>query len=115
MSVTARHFDLYKSHRLNMLKRPNPKNPFVGARPAFTPQQSPVFCTKEDVQKLMATVSEQWLKDSIVFAVLTGMRRGEIVNLRRKDVNMDNRTLKIESNPSLLSKEDRNNRIGYRE
>jgi integrase len=139
MSVTARHFDLYKSHRLNMLKRPNSKNPqlirpitvnidlrtlqtifntavrwdlilknpFVGSRPAFTPQQSPVFCTKEDVQKLMATVSERWLKDIIVLAVLTGMRRGEIVNLRWKDVNMDNRTLKIESNPSFKSKQGR--------
>lgn len=139
MSVTARHFDLYKSHRLNMIKDPRAKvpqkirpvtvnidlralqtifntavrweliqkNPFMGLRHALVPEQSPIFCTKEDVQKLMSAVSEEWLKDMIVFAVLTGLRRGEIVNLRWKDVNMDRRTVKIESNPNFVSKQGR--------
>ena len=55
----------------------------------------------------MSTVSEQRLRDIIVFAVLTGLRRGEIVNLRWKDVIMDNRTLEIETNPSFKSKQGR--------
>ena len=83
------------------------KNPFSGLKHMFVPQQSPVFCTKDDVQKLLATTSESWLKEIIVSAILTGMRRGEIVNLRWKDVDMERRTLKIESNPNFVSKQGR--------
>ena len=135
--VTARHYDLYKSHRLSTIKNPEaehpqkirpvtvnidlrtlqtcfntalrweliPKNPFAGLRQAIVTQQSPTFCTKEEVERLISTVSEEWLKDIIAFAVLTGLRRGEIVNLRWKDVDIGKRTLKIESNASFVSKQ----------
>lgn len=82
-----------------------PKNPFAGLKHMFVPQQSPVFCTKDDVQKLLATITETWLKDVIVFAILTGMRRGEIVNLRWKDDNLLRRTILVESNPTFITKQ----------
>jgi integrase len=137
MSVTPRHFDLYKTYRSNMTsgsrsKTPQsvepvtvnidlralraafstavrwqlmPKNPFAGLKHVFVPQQSPVFCTKDDVQRLLATISETWLKEIIVFAILTGMRRGEIVNLRWKDINLQKRTILVETNPTFTTKQ----------
>jgi integrase len=84
-----------------------PKNPFSGLKHMFVPQQSPVFCTKQDVERLLATINENWLKEIIVFAILTGMRRGEIVNLRWTDVNMQRRTILVATNPTFTTKQGR--------
>ncbi len=59
------------------------------------PEQQPTYLTKEDFQKLMALVTEDWLKDMLVVAVATGMRRGEILNLTWESIDLERRIILV--------------------
>ena len=50
----------------------------------------------EEEKLLMDCASPDWLKDVITFALHTGMRRGEILNLLWKDVDFEGRLVRIE-------------------
>ena len=52
------------------------------------------WLTTEEEQRLLA-VSPTWLQEFIVFALHTGMRRGEILNLHWSNVDLARRTLTI--------------------
>jgi integrase len=71
------------------------------------PDSSPVYLTREDLEKLLAVVKEAWLKEIIVFAVSTGLRRGELLNLKWSSVDMERKLISIESSPSFKTKSGR--------
>jgi len=50
----------------------------------------------EEEKLLMDCASPDWLKDVVTFALHTGMRRGEILNLLWKDVDFEGRLMRIE-------------------
>jgi integrase len=79
-------------------------NPFARIQQVKPPEGSPSFFTKTDFEKLINLVKENWLKEIIVLAVLTGMRRGEIVNLRWKDVDLARKVVHIRSSSSFRTK-----------
>lgn len=64
----------------------------------------PAYFTKEDFNTLLKAIREQWLRELLVFAVSTGMRRGEILNLRWQDVDLERRLIHIQSNPTFRTK-----------
>ena len=53
------------------------------------------WLTLEEEERLLS-VSPQWLKDFLIFAIWTGLRLGNIIGLKRRDVNLKNRTVYIE-------------------
>ena len=61
------------------------------------PETTPIFFSKEDFQRFMDAVGNHWMKDSFLFAVMTGMRRGEVLNLKWSDVNWERKQLTIGS------------------
>jgi site-specific recombinase XerD len=79
-------------------------NPFQGIKQVKMPEQQPTYLSKEDFQKLILIIKENWLKELIIFAVLTGLRRGELVNLRWQDVDLKKRSLTIQSSLSFRTK-----------
>lgn len=54
------------------------------------------WLTLEEEQNLMACASPEWLKGLILFALHTGMRRGEILNLMWKDVDLGKKLFRVE-------------------
>jgi integrase len=86
-------------------------NPFTKVRLASVPEAIPRYFTKEDFQKLLSVIKEGWLRDVVIFAVLTGMRRGEILNLRWQDVDLGRRVVKIQSNETFKTKTGRRRTI----
>ncbi len=52
------------------------------------------WLTYEEEEKLL-DASPEWLKDIIVFALNTGLRQSEILNLKWKDVNLFRKTITI--------------------
>jgi integrase len=68
------------------------------------PEQAPLSLTVEEFQKLLSIIKEHWFKELVVFAVLTGMRRGELLNLTWKDVDFERRTLTIQSRDTFRTK-----------
>ena len=124
--ITARHWDTYRIKRLEKVtptsvnielralksvfntivrwgsleRSPFNKQPF-----ATVPESSPVFFTKEDFQKLLNVIKQSWLKEAVVFTVLTGLRRGELINLRWQDVDLQRCIFTVQSNPTFKTKQ----------
>jgi integrase len=58
-------------------------------------------------QKLLNVIKKAWLKEAVMFTVLTGLRRGELINLRWQDVDLDRRVFTVQSNPTFKTKQER--------
>jgi integrase len=65
---------------------------------------APVFFTREQVEQLLTAINERWLREIMLFAVATGLRRGEIVNLQWSDVDMKNRCITVQSSATFRTK-----------
>ena len=90
-------------------------NPFSKMKQLNIPEQQPKYFSKIDFQKLIFMINENWLKEIIVFAVLTGMRRGEILNLRWQDIDLQQKTIHIQSNPTFRTKQGKHRVIPMNE
>ncbi len=123
--VTPETIDSYKAKRLKevspvtvnielrMLKaafstakrwRMTAHNPFDEVSFARVPEQAPLCLNREDLQKLLACIREGWFRDVVLFAVMTGMRRGEILNLRWSEVDLERKIVNIETNATWKTK-----------
>jgi integrase len=135
-SLSPRDFDRYKIERLkdhapvtvNMELRALkaafnvafkwayvPANPFAKGQSMQVPEKPPVFLTKEDFRALFEAIKDEWLKEIFVFAVFTGMRLGEIVHLHWAQVDLENRLIHIQSNPTFKTKQGKRRTIPMNE
>lgn len=80
------------------------ENPFVKSKQLKFPVIPPLYLSKEEIQKVLATVREPLLKDLFTIAVLTGMRQGEILNLTWDKVNLENKQICITNNDNFMTK-----------
>jgi len=87
------------------------RDPFEGVTFVSVPEQAPLNLTHEDFQKLLSCIKDGWLRDVVLFAVLTGMRRGEILNLRWSDVDLQRKLVHIQTNATWKSKQGRRRTI----
>jgi len=71
------------------------------------PERRPTFLTKQEFQKLQSIIKEHWLKEVIIFAVTTGLRRGELVNLKWGSVDINRKLIYVESTPTFRTKSGR--------
>ena len=79
-------------------------NPCKGIRMPSVPEQTPMFLTAEEFQDVLRSIDETWLREVVLFAALTGLRRGEIVNLRWTQVDLERRLLNIQSAGNFKTK-----------
>ncbi len=124
-SITPQHFDIFKTERLKTISPVTvnielrtlraslntalrwgllQSNPFTKQKLVSVPEASPIFFSKADFQTLLNTIKEGWLKEIVVFATLTGLRRGEIVNLHWSDVDLPRKTITVQSSPTFKTK-----------
>ena len=57
-------------------------NPLQGCRLFRIPPKDPVYIPKEDFAQLLAAIRDHCFRHLVLFAALTGMRRGELISLR---------------------------------
>ena len=144
-SITSQHFDTYKMERLKSSPIFDDKrtvspitvnielrtiraafntavrwglllsNPFSNQKFVSVPEASPIFFSKADFQKLLNAIKEGWLKEIIIFATLTGLRRGEIVNLHWSDVDLQRKTITVQSSPTFKTKNGKKRTIPINE
>lgn len=81
-----------------------PKNPCDGVALVRIPEAPPCYIPKDQIPALLGAFREAWLREIVTFAVMTGARLGEILNLRWEDVDLKNRTAFIRSGPSYRVK-----------
>jgi integrase len=82
-------------------------NPFEGVRLAEVPEHEPLYFSAGDFERLVGCIKENWLKEIVILAVLTGMRRGELLNLRWQEVDLQSRLIRIQSTPTFKTKQGR--------
>jgi integrase len=116
--ITAQQVDAYKAARLCKVKAVSvnieirtlraafstakrwkliTENPCSDVTSVAVPEAAPIFLTTSDFEKLLSVIREDWFKELVVFAVLTGLRRGERCNLHWQDVDLKNRVIHIRS------------------
>ncbi|MCZ6776941.1 MAG: tyrosine-type recombinase/integrase, partial [Ignavibacteria bacterium] len=107
--ITPYHVDVYKSERLTQVSPTRvhiefrtlraafnravkfkmlDSNPFVVCSNVRVPVTRPHFLSKAEFHKLLQVVDNEQMRSIIILAVLTGMRRGEIVALRWENVDL---------------------------
>jgi integrase len=79
-------------------------NPFRSVKLIRVPQKATPSLTKAQYVTLIKTVQEPWLIDIIGFDILTGLRLGELVNLRWSDVDLNKCVITIQSTPNYQVK-----------
>ena len=73
------------------------KNPFGGMKLVTVPDKTPKYLEPGEYDRLYAAIGQQWLREVVFFAVHTGARRSEIVNLKWTGVNLGLQIVSFES------------------
>lgn len=81
------------------------KNPAAKIRGIREEEQAPVYLTQEDAAMfLQATMREPWFGKIVLFSMQTGLRRGEITNLRKEDFDRVHKVMDVHSTSSYKVK-----------
>ena len=67
------------------------------------PERLPLYFSKNEFNKLMDSIEDNHLKDLVLFAVNTGLRQGELINLRFNQINLKTKSL-ILNNQDFITK-----------
>ena len=131
-TISQRHVDLFRSRRLGEVKKVTvnielrtlraafftavrweilSENPFQQVRLCHLDDEPPLFFSLDDFQSLLAAIESDWLRDVVVVAVLTGMRRGELLNLRWDMVDFNRRLITIQSHGNFRTKQGKRRTI----
>lgn len=74
-------------------------------------EQKPTFLSKDDFQTLLNGVKEIELKEVFIFAVLTGIRLGEILNLQWGSVDLQQKLILIKNTEAFSTKTGKNRNV----
>jgi integrase len=79
-------------------------NPFAKGSLVTIPQKTPAFLTVQDAEILISSITKEWLRDIVIFALNSGMRRNEILFLRWIDFDAENRVARITNRQGFHTK-----------
>jgi len=80
------------------------KNPCKKTIPVRVPDKSPAYLNEGDFVRLCESVKQKWLLDIIIFAVATGMRQGEILNLTWNEIDPSRRIVRVGNKDGFRTK-----------
>lgn len=116
--LNARHFDSYKNYRIGKASAHTINQEIRGLRAFFNRlivwkiidsspmrgikelkivEKIPPYLTKENLEKLLENTKDSPIHDLILFAAMTGLRKGEIMNLTWNDVDLKKGTILVRS------------------
>jgi integrase len=124
-TFNAKHLDDYKAFRLGKVKpvtvnievrqikaafrtavrwKMIHQSPFDQVKQCRVPEKPPVYISRADFERLLTIIKENWLRELILFAVLTGLRRGEIVNLKWSQIDLERRLISVQTDATFRTK-----------
>lgn len=123
--ITARHFDQYKSMRVAVVSpitvnidlralraafrtgvrwKYLPSDCFEGSKLIPIPQTERAYISQDIFPKFLLSIKEQWLRDVILFNVLSGVRREELIKLKISNYNSVTKDIIIKSSENFKTK-----------
>ncbi len=79
-------------------------NPFKAVKPLRTNKSFPVFINESELNKIIDVTKEDFLKVLFMTAFYTGMRLGEIVNLKMNAIDFDKRIIIVRNTETFTTK-----------
>jgi site-specific recombinase XerD len=79
-------------------------NPFARVQQIRIPEQPPAYLTFEQFNTLCTLMDDHWVRDIVIFAVSTGMRRSELLNLEWRHVDLHRRIVQVTSTSTFKTK-----------
>ena len=83
------------------------ENPAKAVRPVREAEKAIRVLSPEEVGELLDACPTPWWRALVAVAVTTGMRRGELLALRWEDVDLEDRTVRVENTPEHKTKSRR--------
>jgi len=83
------------------------ENPCKNIKPIRIPEKQPLFITSSDFQTLVDVIDNKDLKEVVIFAVNTGLRKGEIISLEWTQINLQDRYVILDNNNGHTTKSKR--------
>jgi integrase len=82
-------------------------SPFKRSTQVRVPDKLPAHLSEDDFRRLTANTDEPILRDLFILAALTGLRQGEILNLRWTDVDLGQKVILVANSAHFLTKSGR--------
>lgn len=83
------------------------KNPMDDVKAPAVKRNKPRTLTEEEISKYFETLCHRRLYAAFVLELCTGLRRGELLGIKRTDLNIESRELSIQRQVSRVRKVDR--------
>jgi integrase len=80
------------------------QNPFSKSSIVRVPERIPAHFTREQFKAFLEATKEPMLRDLFAFAVVTGLRQGEILNLTWSDIQFQRRLITVQSSGRHFTK-----------
>ena len=79
-------------------------NPFKKVKLPKIPKHNPLFVTIDEFQKIISNTKKDYLKNIFYTAFYTGMRLGEILNMKWSWVNLNDKIISVKCDENFLTK-----------
>ncbi len=86
-------------------------NPFARCENIRVPEKTPRFLSRDEFNCLVRIIDDLQLRSIVILAVATGMRLGEIVNMRWENIDLDRGYIHLENRDDFVLKGRRNRSI----
>jgi integrase len=84
------------------------ENPFRECQLVRIPEQEAAYLSQTDFQRLISVIREDWFRSAVIFSCLSGLRRGELCNLKWQDVDFGRKLLIVRNSDTFKTKSGRN-------
>jgi site-specific recombinase XerD len=82
-------------------------NPFARVQQMRIPDRPPAYLTFEQFNVLCCSIGDHWIRPLVIFAMATGMRKGEILNLEWPQVDLKRQIVHVTSTDTFRTKAGR--------
>ncbi len=79
-------------------------NPFKKVKLPKIPKHNPLFITIDEFQKIISNTKEDYLKNIFYTGFYTGMRLGEILNMKLSWINLNDKIISVKCDEYFLTK-----------
>ncbi len=83
-------------------------NPFDKYEKPKSPELQPCYFSQQEFTHLLSVITDHDFKELVIFALLTGMRQGEIRNLHWNQVDMEKGVIFVRNEGGFTTKSERN-------